>query len=85
MTNFDSVAGIAGDDETEAWPGTRIELYPTKTQMGGRVVDCIRIRATRVAELDDEEVPTEISLRHRLRTGPAKTVRSNYEVPNAKA
>jgi hypothetical protein len=66
VTNFDSVATIAGDDETETWPGTRIELYPAKTQMGGRVVDCIRIRqpaqpttpATRPAvEADDEEVP----------------------------
>jgi hypothetical protein len=34
-------------DHDETWPGTRIELYPTKTQMGGWVVDCIRIRATR--------------------------------------
>ena len=53
---FARLARSTDHDAAEAWPGTRIELYPTKTQMGGRVVDCIRIRATRAAELDDEEV-----------------------------
>jgi hypothetical protein len=46
MTNWDAVAGIAGDD-TDNWPGHRIELYPDKTTMKGSVVDCIRIRAPR--------------------------------------
>jgi hypothetical protein len=44
LTNFDSVAEIAGTDETEQWAGMRIELYPTRTTMGGKIVDCIRIR-----------------------------------------
>jgi hypothetical protein len=43
MVNFDSVAEIAGDD-TDKWPGHRIEVYPTTTTMGGKTVDCIRIR-----------------------------------------
>jgi hypothetical protein len=43
MTNFDSVADIAGDT-VEAWRGHRIELYPTVTQMSGKIVDCIRVR-----------------------------------------
>jgi hypothetical protein len=42
--NWDAVAAIAGDD-TEDWPGARIELYPTTTEMAGKIVDCIRIRA----------------------------------------
>lgn len=29
---------------TEAWPGKRVTLYKTQTQMGGETVDCIRIR-----------------------------------------
>src|SRR5262245_36090479 len=44
LTNFDAVATIAGGDETNDWPGTRIELYPTTTMMGGKITDCIRIR-----------------------------------------
>jgi len=46
MTNFDAVADIWGDD-TEFWPGQKIELYPTTTQMGGKTVDCVRIRRPR--------------------------------------
>src|SRR5258706_5164387 len=43
-TNWDAVAAIAGDD-TDNWPGHRVELYPTTTELKGKVVDCIRIRA----------------------------------------
>ena len=43
VTNFDAVAGICGAD-TDDWPGCRIELYPTKTLMAGKTVDCIRVR-----------------------------------------
>ena len=38
-------------DETDNWPGHRIELYPDKTQMGGKPVDCIRVRAPAQREL----------------------------------
>jgi hypothetical protein len=51
LTNFDAVAEIAGSDETNDWPGTRIELYPATTMMGGKITDCIRIRRSR------EELP----------------------------
>ena len=43
VTNFDAVADICGDD-TDMWPGQKIELYPTTTQMGGKTLDCVRIR-----------------------------------------
>jgi hypothetical protein len=43
VTNWDSVAAICGED-SDMWPGHQLELYPTKTQMGGKTVDCIRIR-----------------------------------------
>src|SRR5262245_45548337 len=43
-TNFDAVCDSTGCPDTEDWPGKRIELYPTKTTMGGKLVDCIRIR-----------------------------------------
>ena len=44
LTNFDAVCGATGFPDTEDWPGQRIELHPTKTTMGGKTVDCIRIR-----------------------------------------
>src|SRR5262245_18973910 len=44
MVNFDSVAAIVGNDESDNWVGHRIELYPTQTTMAGKVTDCIRIR-----------------------------------------
>lgn len=44
LTNFDSVAAIVGDDETNNWPGARIELFPGTTMLGGKTVECIRIR-----------------------------------------
>jgi hypothetical protein len=44
VTNFDAVADICGGD-TDDWSGCQIELYPSKTQMAGKTVDCIRVRA----------------------------------------
>lgn len=44
LTNFDAVCDATGCPDSEDWPGLRIELYPTKTTMGGKSVDCIRIR-----------------------------------------
>ena len=46
---WDAVAAIAGDD-TDDWPGHRLELYPTTTELKGKVVDCIRIRSPREKE-----------------------------------
>jgi hypothetical protein len=44
VTNFDAAADICGGD-TDDWSGCQIELYPSKTQMAGKTVDCIRVRA----------------------------------------
>ena len=44
VTNFDAVCDATGYPDSEEWPGQRIELYPTKTTMGGKTTDCIRIR-----------------------------------------
>jgi hypothetical protein len=44
-TNYDSITAIVGNDDTESWPGHKIELYPDKTRMGGKLVDCVRVRA----------------------------------------
>src|SRR5262249_40359664 len=44
-TNWDKIAELTGEDDSDNWPGHRIEAYPTQTEMRGKTVDCIRIRA----------------------------------------
>ncbi len=55
--NFEAVTAIVGDDETDHWPGHRIELYADKTQMAGKTVDCVRIRAPAQRELPQQKAP----------------------------
>jgi hypothetical protein len=45
LTNFDSVCDATGQFDTEDWLGQQIDVYPSRTLMGGKTVDCIRIRA----------------------------------------
>jgi len=42
-TNANIIAACFSD-ETEAWFGQKIELYPTTTEFGGKIVPCIRVR-----------------------------------------
>ena len=42
-TNARTIAALYGND-TKGWIGKKIAIYPTTTQMGGKVVDCIRVR-----------------------------------------
>ena len=43
-TNYDSVADIAGSDETDDWSDTKVELFVTKELVKGKLTDCVRIR-----------------------------------------
>lgn len=49
VTNGMTIAGLYGE-ETDAWKGQRITLYPDRTNFGPDRVDCIRIR---------DEIPKE--------------------------
>lgn len=42
-TNSSMIAEIAGTNETDNWRGVKIQLYATKTDFGGKRVDCVRI------------------------------------------
>lgn len=42
-TNAKTIAAMYGND-TDAWIGKRITIYPTTTEMGGQTVECIRVR-----------------------------------------
>ena len=56
-TNFDAVADCAGTDETDNWPGVRVEVFPTTTEMQGKTVACIRIRKPRELPLAPSKAP----------------------------
>jgi len=53
VTNFNSIADLHGD-ETDNWPGKRIELYATKASMGGKSFDAVRVRAPVGDALNDK-------------------------------
>jgi hypothetical protein len=46
--NWDAVVDVTGEVDSDNWVGHKIEVYPTTTQMGGKTVDCIRIRTPMV-------------------------------------
>jgi hypothetical protein len=43
-TNAESIMDISGADDTESWPGTKIELYTIPVTFNGKTSDGIRIR-----------------------------------------
>lgn len=50
-TNSMMIASDLGAETTD-WVGKEIELYPTKTQFGSKVVDAIRVRMPGMADSD---------------------------------
>jgi hypothetical protein len=51
-TNYDSIADLYGD-ETDAWTGKKIQLYPDKANVGGKSVAAVRVRAPLGEALND--------------------------------
>jgi hypothetical protein len=45
LTRAEAIAALAGDDDTEKWPGTRIRLYRGSTRYQGKRVACVAIGA----------------------------------------
>jgi hypothetical protein len=46
-TNFDLIAAIANDGDSDNWGDVEIELYATTTDLRGKPTDCVRVRAPR--------------------------------------
>ena len=46
-SNWDLIAAALKQDDSDNWIGMPIELYPTQTQFGKKMVDCIRVRRHR--------------------------------------
>jgi len=56
-TNAKIIATQHGDN-MEAWEGKEISIYPTQTDFGGEMVDCIRVELPIPAAADDgDEIP----------------------------
>jgi hypothetical protein len=68
VTNKNCLKSLYGSD-TDGWSGKPIQLVATTTEFGGKVVDCIRLRApaapvqpqTRRQAQGDDEVPAHVT------------------------
>jgi hypothetical protein len=47
-TNWNAIADVTGEEDSDNWPGHKIELYPAVTEMNGRELPCIRVRTPAV-------------------------------------
>ena len=56
ITNARMISAQLGDD-TDNWVGKEIKIYPTKTDFGGEMVDCIRVVQEMPPETHDDEIP----------------------------
>jgi hypothetical protein len=45
ITNGKKIEQICGTGDPDKWPGKRIVIFPTETELRGETVDCIRVRA----------------------------------------
>ncbi len=43
-TNAATIGDIAGQDDTDNWPGARICLYPTMVPFGNKMTEAIRVK-----------------------------------------
>ena len=77
LTNWDSVADVTSQDDSDGWPGHKVELYPTTTEMRGKTVDCIRIRAPAQTEMPVSQKPKKAA----AESNPGEKPPFNDEVP----
>lgn len=54
-TNARRIALNAGSEDTVDWQGKQIEIYPTQTDFGGKMVDCIRVKEQAPETVGDTE------------------------------
>jgi hypothetical protein len=50
---------ITGEADSDNWRGHQVEVYPTTTEMRGKVVPCIRIRSPKQGETSPTKRPAK--------------------------
>jgi hypothetical protein len=55
-TNAELIAQMHGDD-MDLWTGKTIKIFPTKTNMQGNMVDCIRVKDEAPEVTDADSIP----------------------------
>jgi hypothetical protein len=43
-TNFEATIDITGEDDSDNWPGHKIEAFASEAQLGSKMVPCVRVR-----------------------------------------
>ena len=56
-TNFNTIVQVTGKDDTDDWKGESITLYPSETEFGGEMVDCIRVRRKKAPAAQEWQEP----------------------------
>ena len=52
-TNWDAIVKITGKEDSDAWDGKKITLYPTEVPFGGKTVGAIRISAPKAGKKNE--------------------------------
>ncbi len=55
-TNWNAIADITGEADTDDWTGEQVALYPTKVEFQGKRVWAIRVTEPQKAK-DEEPIP----------------------------
>ena len=55
-TNYGAIVEMYGDESNE-WGGKLTEVFKTKTNYGGKAVDCLRVRAAKNVCKDADGLP----------------------------
>jgi len=58
VTNFNSIAQVTNEPDTDNWGGHKVTLYPTEVEFQGKPMLAIRVRL-RAPKAAVKEVPTE--------------------------
>lgn len=72
-TNAEAIVNMYGP-ETEKWVGQKITLYPTQTQVGSKMADCIRVRPQRPDAKAETEQLDDAATDDAMRTQQAEAM-----------
>jgi len=79
-TNWDSTADICGDD-TDDWPGHKIELYGSTTSLKGKTVACVRVRAPTQRQLPMQRPKAAKTTKANTKAHPTVAEEMDDEIP----